>query len=95
MVRALSSTLGPWSMKCRIGDPPGQLAHPTVVVAVVVGRDQIIDLLQSGLFDRSHDPANIPVGVRPAVAGVDQQRLACRRDEEGRVASLYVDQIDL
>ena len=40
-------------------DPRGQLAHAAVVVTVVVGRDQMVDLGQSGILDRRHDAAHV------------------------------------
>ena len=76
-------------------DPLRQLRHPAKMVPVPVGRDEVIDLLQSGVRDRRHDATHIAVGARASVARVDQQRLARRRNEKRRVATFHVDQIDI
>ena len=72
-----------------------ELGHAAEVIAVPVGGDQVIDAAEAGILDRGHDPVRIPRRRRPAVAGVDQHRLSGRRDEQGGVAALDVDDIDL
>ena len=52
----------------------------------------MIDLLDAGALQRLDDAAEIAVA---GVAGVDQQRLARRPDEERRLATLGVDVIDV
>ena len=72
------------------------------------GTDGFIGVLVSTLYGSTEtndgpDPAvdvmpiytDIALGVRPSVAGVNQQGLARWRDEERRVAAFDVDQVDL
>ena len=46
-------------------------------------------------MDGVHDAAGVAGGARRDVAGVHQQRLARGRDEEGGVAALDVDDVDV
>ena len=60
-------------------EPARHLRHRAEMVTVVVRRDQVIDAGHAGVARRRDDPVGIPRGARPAVAGVDEQRLARRR----------------
>ena len=82
-------------MKCRIGMRRGELGHRAEVIAVPVRRDQVVDLREAGILDGGHDALGVARRGRAAVARVDQQRLAGRRDEQRRVAAFDVDDVDV
>ena len=54
-----------------------QFRETAEMIAVPVRDDQMIDLLQAGIFHRRHDAARIArCRNRSEVSGVDQQRLS-------------------
>jgi len=71
-----------------------ELGHAAVMVAVPVGDDQAIDLGEAGIFRGGEDAAGV-ADRAVGVAGIDQQRLACRVHEQRRVAAFDVDDIDV
>ena len=64
------------------------------VVAVVVRREQVVDVLQPGSLHHLGDPLGIAFGRRTGAAAVDQHRLTGRRDNQRGAAALDVDHID-
>src|SRR5271167_1747463 len=71
-----------------------ELGHPADVVEVIVSDQNIIELRDAGALRGSGDA----IGVAALVvgpAGVDEKRLSGRGDEEGRLASFNIDEIDL
>ena len=73
-------------------NPLRQLLHAADVIDVIVRRDQVVDLRDTGVGEA----AMMPIGVAPAgIAAVEQRRLPGRRHEEGRLPSLGVDDVDL
>ena len=59
-----------------------QFGQAAEVIAVPVRDDQMVDLLEPGVFDRIHDAARIANRRGAGIAGIDEQRLAGRRDEQ-------------
>jgi len=57
-------------------DPGSQFRHSAEVITVPMRRDQMIDLLQPGVFDRILDAFRIANRSRAIVARIDQQRFA-------------------
>ena len=79
-------------MKCLIGKPLGQLLQSAHVIAVIVGENQVVDLLDAGFVEHLGDP----VGIAGAgVAGIHEQRLAGRRHVERGESALGVDEINI
>ncbi len=76
-------------------NPLCKLGHRTEMVAVPMRRDQVIDLFEAGSVDRGHHPIRIARRCRPAVARVDQHRLAGGRDKERRVAAFDIEDVNL
>src|SRR5262249_61524587 len=76
-------------------DARGKLGHSTEMVAVPVRRNQVIDLLDAGIFHRRHDPAGVARCCSTAVAGVDEHGLTGWTDEKCRVTAFNVDDINL
>ena len=59
-------------------------------------RDQVIDLLHSGVFHRVHDAPRVARGGHGAdIAGIHQQRFMRRRNEQYGVAPFDVDHVDI
>ncbi len=81
-------------MKLPNRNPGGQLGHATKMVAVIVRRDQLVDLFDASILDRSHDAVGVARCRRAAVACINQQRLAAWRHKQRRVPTLDVDEID-
>ena len=73
----------------------GQSRHPAEVIAVIVRRDQVVDLLQTRVADGRCNPIRVANGDGSAVPGVHQERLPRRRHEQRRVAPFHVDQVDV
>ena len=65
-----------------------QRAH---IIAVVVRRPQVVDLRDASGPERIGDAPEITFA---GVAGIDQQRLAGRADEERRLPTLGIDVMD-
>ena len=74
------------------GDFLGQLLEPADVVDVIVRREEIVQLGDAGVAQHRQDARQIAFA---RVAGVDEQRLAGRRDEECRLAALGVGDVDV
>ena len=70
-----------------------QLGKSADVVAVVVGGDQMIDLLDARIGRSGNDARGVAAVAR--IAGVDEQRLSRRRDNQRGVSALDVDDVDL
>ena len=61
---------------------------------MIVGDQDVIDLLKASLMSRSQDP----VGVAAIVAGpssIDQQRRTVGRNQQRRLAALYINGVNL
>ena len=77
-------------------DALGEFRQAAIMIAVPMGDDQIVDLGQPGIPGGRHDaPGIADRRGRRDVAGVDQQRLAGRRDEQRGVAAFDVDDVDV
>jgi hypothetical protein len=72
-------------------DSLGQLDQVPDVIDVVMGRDQIVDLLHAGIRDRRQDAIEIPL---PGEAGVDDGRLAGRSHVESGFAPFDINHPD-
>ena len=69
-----------------------QLLHAADVIGVVVRDDEIVDRADAGFLDGGGNTLGVAqVVCRPA--GVDQQRLPRRRDDERRLSAFDVDEI--
>ena len=69
-----------------------QLLHAAHVIVVVVRDDEIVERADARLLHGGRDALGIAQRVgRPA--GVDQHRLARRRDDERRLAAFDVDEV--
>ena len=75
-------------------DARRQFREPAVVVAVPVGGEQVVDPLEAGRLCRGQDAADVALGRRTAVPGVDEQRLAGGADEERGAAALHIHEVD-
>src|SRR5579859_1866192 len=76
------------------GNAIDQLRDATAVVIVIMGQQDIIDLADAGTLGCSKNPVRIAATIfRPA--GVDEQRLSRWGNEEGRLAALHIDEINL
>jgi len=53
----------------------------------------MIDLLKFGILDRFHNAARVASSRSTCVAGIDEQRLSGRRNEERRIATIHIDDI--
>jgi hypothetical protein len=78
-------------VEMRDGELPGEFEQRTHVVAVVVRGPQVIDLGDASGSERIRDA---PEGTVAGVAGIHQQRLAGRTDEERRLPAFRVDVVD-
>ena len=80
----------------------GKQRHAAGVIRMEVRDEEVVELRETGLLDRSDDAAGIASAgdgvdapaapVVRAVAGIDEQRLAGRGDDEGRLAAFDVDE---
>ncbi len=77
------------------GNPGRQFRHAAEMIAVPMRRDQMIHLPQPGVPDRVHDASRIAGGRGAGVAGVDEQRLMRRPDEQRGIAALHIDDINV
>ena len=75
-------------------NPLRELRHAAVVVLVKMRDQEIVDAGEARVLDRGHDPIGI-AAVLLRIAGVDEQRLPRRRDDERRLAAFDVDEIDV
>jgi hypothetical protein len=65
------------------------------MIAMPVRRDEVIDLFQSRVPDRRSDAFPVPLGALAQIAGIDEHRLARRRNDERRLAAFDVDGVNL
>ena len=72
----------------------GQLRHAPRVIGMVVGKDRIVDVVDAGRFGGGDDAVRV-ASVEIVPARVDQQRFALRIDDQRRLASFHVDEINL
>ena len=77
------------------GNLRSQFGQAAEVIAMPVRDDQMIDLLEAGVFHGRHDSRGVSRRLRAGIAGVDEQRFARRRNEERRIAALHIDDIDV
>ena len=75
------------------GDAVDELGNAAGVVDVVVGEQDIVEVVQSGIFGGGNDTVGIASCVA-GPAGVDEERVMVRGDEEGGLAAFYVDDED-
>ena len=64
------------------------------VIAVVMRDDQVIDPHDARLCSRRSNPIGVTT-VEAGPAGIDEHRLSSRRDEQGGLTTLDVDEINL
>ena len=74
--------------------PPLKFRHAAVVILVQVRDEEIVDALQAGIAHGGDDPVGIAC-VEPRVAGVDEQGLPGRRDDERGLPAFDVDEVDV
>ena len=72
-----------------------ELGEATHVIAVPVGRDEVIDLRDARIARGGHDAAGVARRRRSPVPRVDEQRFAGGRHEQRRVPALDVDDVDV
>ena len=76
-------------------DPVRELRQGAEVIAVVVREHEVVDLFQTRVLHRRHDPLRVADGAGSAVTGVYQQGFAGRGHEQRRVAPFDVDDVDV
>src|SRR5690349_9957713 len=64
------------------------------MIAMPVRHDEMIDLLNPGVFYSVHDAAGITYGCA-GIAGIDEQRFMRGRHKQNRVAALDIDHVDI
>ena len=75
------------------GDERGEFRRAAEVIDVKVRGDEVIDLLQAGDFGgQLVDAARIAL---EGIAGIDEHRLARRRDDERRAAAFDIHPVDV
>jgi hypothetical protein len=74
--------------------PVGELSDAAYVIAVIVGDDEVIDLLHAGSFGDVCDAISISA-VEAWPAGIDEHGLSTGAYEQGRLSALDIDGIDL
>jgi len=57
--------------------------------------DEMIDLLEAGVFDGVHDAGGVAGRGGSCVTGVDEQRFMGRRDKQRGVAAFDIDDVDV
>jgi hypothetical protein len=81
-----------------------KLSNPAVVIRVEMADEQVVDLRNARVARGSNDPVRVPrlmritganAGTITSVPRINQQRAMVRCDEQGRLSSLYVDEVDL
>src|ERR1019366_8165855 len=75
-------------------DHPRQFRHSPYMVAMIMSRQHVIDLLDSRLFRRLHNSS----GMRPmetGETGINQQGLPRRTDNERGLPAFHVNGINL
>src|SRR5213594_2914000 len=70
-----------------------QSSHPTEVIQMPMSRDQMIDPLDTGILDGSHNSSRIALRSSN-VTGVHHKGLSGWRYEERRIAAFDIDHID-
>ena len=68
-----------------------ELDDAAIVIGMEVRDQEIVDLLEPGFPDRSHDAVRV-ARVIAGVARVDQQRFAGRRRDQRRLTTFDVDE---
>jgi hypothetical protein len=76
-------------------NPGGDFGHPSKMIAVPVCGDQMIDLAQTCILCGIRDAARIAACCPARIPRIDEDRLAGRRDKQGCVSTLDVDDVDV
>ena len=71
-----------------------KIRHSAHVIVVKMGDQQRVDPLDPGVFGRRRDPYGVPA-AEACVPCIDQQGLPRRRDHQGRLPALRVDEIQI
>ena len=80
--------------KCADLDSVDQLRNPAHVVAMIVGNQDVVDLLEARLMSRGQDPVGVATFIsRPAC--VDEQRLSGGTHDQCGLAALHVDEVNI
>ena len=75
-------------------DLPSQLLHRAVMVSMPVGRDQVVDLSDTGVAHCAYDSTGISGRPLSAISRVDQKRLAVWRHKQRRTSTLDINQVN-
>ena len=70
-----------------------KLRHTAYVVVVIVSDQHVVDVAEARALRSCDNAIGVAVVIRPA--SVDQQRLSRGGDEERRLPTLYIDEVDL
>ena len=65
------------------------------MVAMVVSRNQVIDLFEAGISDGGHDAIRVAHRRRASIPRIDENRFAGGRNIKLGVASLHIDHVDV
>jgi hypothetical protein len=87
--------VGPVIHEMRNWDARGQFSDTTVMVAMPVSDDQVIDPGDASVSSRRQDSTGIAHGACPTISGIDQERLTGRGDSKRGVAAFDVDNVDI
>ena len=77
-----------------MGDQLAELGHSSVVVAVEVAGQQVVDSLQPCLLRRLVHAFGIPAVLLPFVARIHQQRFPGGRDDQGGRSTFHVHKVN-
>jgi hypothetical protein len=73
--------------------PTGKFGKSTYMIAVVMGNDQMIDLLNTRVLGSRHDSSGITGSAIAPVSGINEHRFARWSDEEYGVPAFDVDYV--
>jgi hypothetical protein len=79
----------------RIPFPPIDLVHAADVVGVVVGRDGVIERSKTSVLSGAVEEFGNRVMAATPVASVDQDRASVWRNDQSRIARIYVEVVDV
>ena len=77
------------------GDAFREFQKATNMVAVVVSRNQVIDLFEAGIPDSGHDAIRVAHRRRPRIPRIDENRLPRGRNIKLGIAPLDIHHIDV
>jgi len=80
--------------ECSYGKLLSDSRHPTEVITVKVGNQQIINASNAGVTGSCQNSLRVSI-IKSIPARVDQERFARGVNDEGRLSAFHVDEIDL